>query len=189
MHTHADLDDRPSSAVERAARRLATSSAGGSPARESSARPLVVVGGFKHELKASPSERRRSRTSGAGYYAEGADIFARAEKQAPGARRHTGDRRAGGHRPRPTVHMHALFAGGPIDHAIYERARSLIVGAVTEHRERLTGIMLPLHGATVTTEEDDPEGDLLATLRDLVGPDILAQRREEVALQVVFPRS
>ena len=31
--------------------------------------------------------------------------------------------------------------------------------------------MLPLHGATVTTEEDDPEGDLLATLRDIVGPD------------------
>ena len=32
--------------------------------------------------------------------------------------------------------------------------------------------MLPLHGATVTTEEDDPEGDLLATLREIVGPDV-----------------
>ncbi len=32
--------------------------------------------------------------------------------------------------------------------------------------------MLPLHGATVTTEEDDPEGDLLARLREIVGPDV-----------------
>ena len=43
---------------------------------------------------------------------------------------------------------------------------------MTEHRERLTGIMLPLHGATVTTEEEDPDGDLLAALRELVGPSI-----------------
>ena len=137
------------------------------------ARPLVLVGGFKHELNSfALGTTTRADIDRAGYYAEGPDIFAAPRSKRPEltAVREIAERE--GIDLVPTVHFHALFAGGPIEHALYERARDLIVGAAVEHRERLTGIMLPLHGATVTTEEDDPEGDLLTRLRDLVGPDI-----------------
>ncbi len=138
-----------------------------------SARPLVVVGGFKHELNSfargitTLEDIRR-----AGYYAEGPDIFDAPRSKRPelAAIREIAERE--GIDLVPTVHFHALFAGGPIEHELYEHAKALIVGAVLEHRDRLTGIMLPIHGATVTTREDDPEGDLLATLRAIVGPDI-----------------
>ena len=36
----------------------------------------------------------------------------------------------------------------------------------------MDGVLLALHGAAVTTEVDDVEGDLLATVREIVGPDI-----------------
>ncbi len=138
-----------------------------------SARPLVLVGGFKHELNSfALGTTSMDDIRAAGYYAEGSDIFAAPRSKRPelAAIREIAERE------RidlvPTVHLHALFAGGPIDHAIYARCRELILGAAQAHRDRLTGIMLPLHGATVTTEEDDPEGDLLAALRSIVGPSI-----------------
>ena len=72
----------------------------------------------------------------------------------------------------PTVHFWAASAGGPIEHSVYERARSLILDAAREHRDRIAAVMLPLHGATVTTEEEDPEGDILERVREIVGPDV-----------------
>jgi microcystin degradation protein MlrC len=136
-------------------------------------RPLVVVGGFKHELNsfALGTTTMDSLHTG-GYYAEGAAIFEAPRAQRPelAAIREIAERE--GVDLVPTVHFHALFAGGPVEHPIYERARDLILGAAREHRDELAGIMLPLHGATVTTEEDDPEGDLLERLRAIVGADI-----------------
>ena len=142
---------------------------GGRPTRP----PLVVVGGFKHELNSfalgvtSLDDIQRG-----GYYAEGADIFAAPRSKRPelAAIREIAARE--GVELVPTVHFHALFAGGPIEHSLYVHCKALIVDAVERNRGRLTGIMLPIHGATVTTEEDDPEGDLLATLRDIVGPEL-----------------
>jgi len=139
----------------------------------SRARPLVVVGGFKHELNSFALGTTTLASIGAGgYYAEGPAIFEAPRSQRPelAAIREIAER--DGIDLVPTVHLHALFAGGPLDHAIYERARDLIVGAVTTHRDELAGIMLPLHGATVTTQEDDPEGDLMTILRGIVGPDV-----------------
>jgi microcystin degradation protein MlrC len=136
-------------------------------------RPLVVVGGFKHELNsfALGTTTMASLQTG-GYYAEGPAIFdaSRAQRPELAAIREIAERE--GVDLVPTVHFHALFAGGPVEHPIYERARDLIVEAVRTHRHELAGIMLPLHGATVTTREDDPEGDLLAILRGIVGPDV-----------------
>jgi microcystin degradation protein MlrC len=131
------------------------------------------VGGFKHELNSfaagtmSFEDIRRS-----GYYAEGADIFDAPESDRPelAAVRHFADRE--GWDLVPTVHFWAAYAGGPIEHAVYERAKELIVGAAMKHRDRLSAVMLPLHGATVTTREEDPEGDLLIAVRDVVGPDV-----------------
>lgn len=136
-------------------------------------RPLVLVGGFKHELNSfaegtmSFDDIRR-----AGYYAEGPAIFDAPESDRPelAAIRHIGEREGLG--LIPTVHFWAAYAGGPIEHAVYERAKALILGAAREHRDRLAAVMLPLHGATVTTREVDPEGDLLTAVREIVGPDV-----------------
>lgn len=38
--------------------------------------------------------------------------------------------------------------------------------------DRIDGVLLALHGAMVTVDRDDAEGDLLARLRDRLGPDV-----------------
>jgi microcystin degradation protein MlrC len=139
----------------------------------SAARPLVLVGGFKHELNSfALGTTTRESIEQAGYYAEGADIFAAPRSKRPELAAVREIAEAEGLELIATVHFHALFAGGPIEHAIYERARDLILDAAREHRAAIRGVMLPLHGATVTTEEDDPEGDLLTRLREILGPDV-----------------
>ncbi len=57
--------------------------------------------------------------------------------------------------------------GGPVDDDVYARLRSEIADAVRTSNP--DGIYLDLHGAMITQTRDDPEGDLLATLRDAVG--------------------
>jgi microcystin degradation protein MlrC len=137
------------------------------------ATPLVLVGGFKHELNSfAQGIWTLDAIARAGYYAEGPTIFDASDDARPelAAIRHIAA--AEGLELIPTVHFWAANAGGPIEHGVYERARSLIVDAASEHRDFLAGIMLPLHGATVTTEEADPEGDLMEALREVVGPGV-----------------
>lgn len=62
-------------------------------------------------------------------------------------------------------------AGGPLDHAFFETA-------MQEIRSRLTAA-LPLdavyisnHGAMITTENTDPDGEIFAAVRQIVGPDV-----------------
>ncbi len=60
--------------------------------------------------------------------------------------------------------------GGPVDDGFYARIRSEIVD--TAQAVKPDGIYLDLHGAMITQTLDDPEGDLLSTLRKVVGPDV-----------------
>lgn len=62
-------------------------------------------------------------------------------------------------------------AGGPMDHAFFETA-------MQEIRSRLTAA-LPLdavyisnHGAMITTANTDPDGEIFAAVRQIVGPDV-----------------
>lgn len=50
--------------------------------------------------------------------------------------------------------------------------RSTILAAARAHLGGFQGVYLALHGAMGTDGEDDPEGALLADLRELVGPDV-----------------
>lgn len=61
---------------------------------------------------------------------------------------------------------------GLIQRQTYERLRDQILG---ELRAALPvdGVVLGLHGAMVAQGYDDPEGDLLARVREIVGPDVL----------------
>jgi microcystin degradation protein MlrC len=64
---------------------------------------------------------------------------------------------------------------GPVDHAIFEAFWSELEPALRRELERgdLDGIWLALHGAMVTTECEDPEGELLGRIRGLSGAEAL----------------
>ena len=59
---------------------------------------------------------------------------------------------------------------GPVDHAVFETFWSKVEQVLRPAlREGIDGIFLSLHGAMLTTEELDPEGELLARIRSLRG--------------------
>ena len=72
--------------------------------------------------------------------------------------------------------IHVLSAsanpGGPVTRDAFERLAGPIVAAARAHRGELHGILLGLHGAMVTEFCEDGEGELLARLRAVVGPDL-----------------
>lgn len=72
------------------------------------------------------------------------------------------------------VHVLSAIAqpAGPVTRDAFDRLTDPIVDAARQQRDRLDGILLGLHGAMVTDFSDDGEGELLARLRAVVGPDL-----------------
>ena len=72
--------------------------------------------------------------------------------------------------------QHVLSAiaqpAGRITQPAFERLAGAIVDAARRQCGQLHGILLGLHGAMVTEQYDDGEGELLRRLRDVVGPDL-----------------
>ena len=62
-------------------------------------------------------------------------------------------------------------AGGPMDHAFFTaslteiRARLMAAG-------KLDAVYISNHGAMITTENRDPDGEIFAAVREIVGPDV-----------------
>ncbi|MHB1005552.1 MAG: M81 family metallopeptidase [Chloroflexota bacterium] len=71
----------------------------------------------------------------------------------------------------PILNVHA-GAGPKVADAAYEYVRERILSAVRQHRDGIDGVMLTLHGAMATESSEDPEGDLVAGVRAIVGPDM-----------------
>ena len=65
----------------------------------------------------------------------------------------------------------SAYPGGPIDHECYAQLKADLLEDLTNALP-VDGVLLALHGAAVTTEVDDVEGDLLAAVRAIVGPDV-----------------
>lgn len=63
------------------------------------------------------------------------------------------------------------MSGGPVDSLFYAKIRNLILEAVSS-RQQVDGIYLSLHGAMGVQGMFDPEGDLITSLREVVGPDV-----------------
>lgn len=61
--------------------------------------------------------------------------------------------------------------GGPVAEDVFETAKKKLLEAVSREPQ-LDGILLALHGAMVTTQRQDGEGDLLEALRNAVGADV-----------------
>lgn len=70
----------------------------------------------------------------------------------------------------PIVHAKSM-SGGPVDSLFYAKIKNLIIDEV-KSRERVDGIYLSLHGAMGVQGMFDPEGDLITSLREVVGPDV-----------------
>jgi microcystin degradation protein MlrC len=60
--------------------------------------------------------------------------------------------------------------GGPVASAAYAYLRNEILAGASRHAAKADGAILALHGAMLTEELDDPEGDLLAGVRQILGP-------------------
>ena len=59
---------------------------------------------------------------------------------------------------------------GPVEQAVFQRMMAVWESGLRA-AGALDGVYLVLHGAGLTTEDDDPEGTLLALVRGIVGPD------------------
>ncbi|MDY0883650.1 M81 family metallopeptidase [Dongia soli] len=72
--------------------------------------------------------------------------------------------------------VHVLSASaqpaGRVTRDAFDRLTGPIVAAAKEHKGKLNGILLGLHGAMVTDFCQDGEGELLERLRAVVGPDL-----------------
>ena len=73
----------------------------------------------------------------------------------------------------PTLSAHA-GAGGPVkDEAYVALADRLLELARAEvAKDPVDGVYLHLHGAMATTRRDDPEGELIDAVREIVGPEV-----------------
>ena len=79
-----------------------------------------------------------------------------------------------GHELVPSIAA-STFPSGPVDAEFYAWVRSRMIDAA-RHAEALDGVLLALHGGMSVTGEGaealDPEGDIVAALRDVLGPDV-----------------
>lgn len=70
-----------------------------------------------------------------------------------------------------TVSAHAT-PGARVSREAYEHIAGLICDGARAHRDRLDGVLLALHGSMVPVFCEDGEGELLARLRAILGPDL-----------------
>ncbi|MGD9864925.1 MAG: M81 family metallopeptidase [Pseudodonghicola sp.] len=136
--------------------------------------PRIAIGGFLHETNTfAPSKATYedfAHGGGSGRMLRGAEIVETCRDinaAISGAIRHG---ETAGWDLRPTL----FCATSPSAH-VTEDAFERIAGELLERIAAelpLDGVFLDLHGAMVTEHHDDGEGELLARLRALVGPDV-----------------
>lgn len=61
--------------------------------------------------------------------------------------------------------------GPPVADVAYNYVRERVVAAARAERDHIDGVMLCLHGAMATESSEDPEGELIVAVRDVVGPE------------------
>jgi len=62
-------------------------------------------------------------------------------------------------------------SGGRVEGAFYRDVRDRILAGIADLAP-VDGVFLALHGAMICEGEDDPEGEILARLREILGPDV-----------------
>ena len=130
------------------------------------------IGGYQHEGHSFvPGVLTLADMAVSGYVVEGPKMLTTAigdDHEVSGA---IDVARAGGVELIPTAH--AWGGVGPaIEDVAYRFFEDRILAGLRAERGRIDGVYLPLHGASITTASEDPEGDLLTAVRDEVGPDM-----------------
>ncbi|MFN8621225.1 MAG: M81 family metallopeptidase [Chloroflexota bacterium] len=132
----------------------------------------VLIGGFMHEVHTfvpgalSLDDVRRN-----GYIATGEEILGPAigsGQEIHGAR----DVALANSVELVTSRMSFGGVGPRIADEAFAYLRDGILEVARREAGTLDGVYLSLHGASATTSEDDPEGALLAAVREIVGPDV-----------------
>jgi microcystin degradation protein MlrC len=134
--------------------------------------PRILIGGYQHEGHSFvPGVLTLDEMAVSGYVVEGPEMLTTAigdDHEVSGA---IDVARAADVELIPTVH--AWGGVGPaIEDSAYRFFEDRILAGLRAHRGRIDGVYLPLHGASITTESEDPEGDLLTAVRAEVGPDV-----------------
>src|SRR3954451_7341299 len=134
--------------------------------------PRILIGGYQHEGHSFvPGVLSLDDMATSGYVVEGPEMLTTAigdDHEVSGA---IDVARAAGVELIPTAH--AWGGVGPaIEDAAYRFFEDRILAGLRAERGRIDGVYLPLHGASITTASEDPEGDLLTAVRGEVGPDI-----------------
>ena len=131
----------------------------------------VLLGGMKHETCSFVPGLATLDTFRSHHLVEGQDVF--------GPARGTGQEIDGVIQVARENRVELIptidgFGGAapPVTDAAYEYIRDRILAGAREHRGALDGVMLPLHGAMTTETREDPEGELIAKVREIVGPDV-----------------
>ena len=78
--------------------------------------------------------------------------------------------RQGEAEPVPILYASAL-AAGPIVAECYSQLRGELLDGL-ERVLPVDGVLMPIHGSALAEGEDDPEGDMIAAVRQLVGPEV-----------------
>lgn len=104
----------------------------------------------------------------------GRDLLAEAEKPTPSLGKEIPAflremHRLATWRPVPILAAGAL-PNGPLDHAVFRTLRDEILAVLTEVSP-IDAVFVANHGAMTTSEDEDPDGSMLADLRSVVGTD------------------
>ena len=132
----------------------------------------VLVGGFMHEVHTfmpgavTLDDMRRAGFVAVGDEMLGPSIGARQELHGAMA---VADRE--GISLVPSVHAFGGVGPRVADEA-YSFLRGQLVDIARANKGRIGGVYLVLHGASATQSLDDPEGDALAALREILGPHV-----------------
>ena len=78
--------------------------------------------------------------------------------------------REDGSEPVPLLYASAC-AGGPITADCYRQLRDELLDRLSTALP-VDGVLMPIHGSALVDGLDDPEGDMIHAVRDIVGPDI-----------------
>lgn len=62
-------------------------------------------------------------------------------------------------------------SGGPVTDECYNELKQMLLSALRQ-AVPVDGVILPLHGAMTTISDDDPEGDLILSVRQIVGKSV-----------------
>jgi microcystin degradation protein MlrC len=136
--------------------------------------PRVAIGGFMHETNtfAATKAGLDAFRHGGGWppMCEGAEALAATRGVNVGMAGAVAAGEAAGWEIVPTV----WAAASPSAHVTREAYETIAARLLTRIAEAgpLDGVLLDLHGAMVTEHLDDGEGEIVARVRDLVGPDV-----------------